>query len=256
MGKARGLCCDPGGASAAHPVPLVVLVHGGPWIRDAADYNPEVQFLVSRGYAVLQPNYRGSSGYPPEISHDHMFNFSRDARRRHRCHTGVPAHGDHRPEARGHHGGKFRGYLAVAGVAFEGDLYCCAVTEAGVFDWKRQLKDDSDKVESGESIPILDEAANPSGDLARLDEISPINHADRIHAPVLIAHGLEDEVVDVAQSRKLARVLKERGVPVETFFRPLEAHGFYNYKDRVDFYHRVEAFLSAHLGGATLTPVK
>jgi dipeptidyl aminopeptidase/acylaminoacyl peptidase len=60
----------------------------------------------------------------------------------------------------------------------------------------------------------------------------------------------------VAQSRKLARILKARGVPVETFFRPLEGHGFFNYKDRVDFYHRVEAFLAVNLGGATLTPVK
>ena len=89
-----------------------------------------------------------------------------------------------------------------------------------------------------------------------MDEISPINHADRIHAPVLIAHGIQDGVVDVEQSRKLARVLKERGVPVETFFRRIEGHGFFNYKDRVDFYHQVEAFLAAHLGGETLTAMK
>jgi dipeptidyl aminopeptidase/acylaminoacyl peptidase len=237
-------------------VPLVVLVHGGPWVRDTALYNPEVQFLVSRGYAVLQPNYRGSSGYTPEISRGHMFNFSRmhddvtDATRAFlgtgiidRKHVAIM-------------GGSFGGYLAVAGVAFEGDLYCCAVSEAGVFDWKRQIKDESDRVESGESIPILDEASNPAGDLSRLDEISPINHADQIRVPVLIAHGIEDDVVDVAQSRRLARTLKARDVPVETFFRPLEKHGFFNYRDRVDFYHLVEAFLAKNLGGATLTTGK
>jgi dipeptidyl aminopeptidase/acylaminoacyl peptidase len=252
----EGYAAIPDGASAAHPVPLVVLVHGGPWARDTALYNPEVQFLVSRGYAVLQPNYRGSSGYRPEISRDHRFNFSRmhddvtDATRGF-LRTGII---DRKHVAI--MGGSFGGYLAVTGVAFEGDLYCCAVSEAGVFDWRRQIEDERDLVESGESVPIIDEAANPAGDLSKLDEISPINHADQIRVPVLIAHGIEDTVVDVAQSRKLARILKARGVPVETFFRPLEGHGFFNYKDRVDFYHRVEASLAVNLGGATLTPVK
>jgi dipeptidyl aminopeptidase/acylaminoacyl peptidase len=254
--RLEGYVSIPDGASAAHPVPLVVLVHGGPWVRDTPEYNPEVQFLVSRGYAVLQPNYRGSSGFTPEISRDHRFNFSRmhddvtDATR------GFLKTGIIDPKHVAIMGGSFGGYLAVAGVAFEGDLYCCAVTEAGVFDWRKQLKDEADNIESGESIPLLDEAANPAGDLSRLDEISPINHADRIHAPVLIAHGIQDGVVDVEQSRKLARVLKERGVPVETFFRRIEGHGFFNYKDRVDFYHQVEAFLAAHLGGETLTAMK
>jgi dipeptidyl aminopeptidase/acylaminoacyl peptidase len=254
--RLEGYAAIPDGASPSHPVPLVVLVHGGPWLRDTAAYNPEVQFLVSRGYAVLQPNYRGSAGFTPEISHDHRFNFSRmhddvtDATRAF-VRTGLID-----PKHVAIMGGSFGGYLAVAGVAFEGDLYCCAVTEAGVFDWRKQLKDDADTVESGESVPILDEAAKPGGDLARLDDISPINHADQIHAPVLIAHGIEDGVVDVEQSRKLAKVLRDRGVPVETFFRRIEGHGFFNYKDRVDFYHQVEAFLAANLGGATLTPVK
>ena len=86
-----------------------------------------------------------------------------------------------------------------------------------------------------------------------MSRISPLEHADQIHVPVLIAHGTEDNIVDVAQSKKLAGELKRRGVPYETFFRGLEGHGFYNYKNRVEFYHRVEAFLAASLGGATLT---
>jgi acetyl esterase/lipase len=252
--RLEGYASIPDGASGAHPVPLVVLVHGGPWARDTALYDPEVQFLVSRGYAVLQPNYRGSTGYAPAISREHRFDFSRmhddvtDATRAF-IHTGIVD-----PRRVAIMGGSFGGYLAVAGAAFDGDLYRCAVTEAGVFDWKRQIEDERDRVESGESDALLDEAGKPAGEMSRLDEISPINHADQIRVPVLIAHGLEDGVVDVAQSRRLARVLKERGVPVETFFRPLEGHGFFDYKDRVDFYHRVEAFLAANLGGETLTP--
>src|ERR1022692_1213509 len=153
-------------------------------------------------------------------------------------------------------GASFGGYLAVAGVAFEDGLYCCAVTECGVFDWKKQIDGYRDAINRGESMEILDEAARPGGDLANLDQISPIGHADQIHVPVLIAHGTEDNVVDVEQSRKLAKELRRRGVPTETFYRAFEGHGFYSYQDRVEFYHRVEAFLAANLGGATLTPVR
>ena len=78
----------------------------------------------------------------------------------------------------------------------------------------------------------------------------------KVRVPVLIAHGTEDAVVDVAQSRRLASELKRRGVPYETFYRALENHGFFSYQNRVDFYHRVEAFLAANLGGATLTPAR
>jgi acetyl esterase/lipase len=246
----------PDGASTAHPVPLVILAHGGPWARDTALFNPVVQFLVSRGYAVLQPNYRGSSGYVPAVSLEGKFKFRRmhddvtDAAR------AIVRTGLVDPKKVAIMGASFGGYLAVAGVAFEDGLYCCAVTECGVFDWKKQIDGYRDAINRGESMEILDEAARPGGDLANLDQISPIGHADQIHVPVLIAHGTEDNVVDVEQSRKLAKELRRRGVPTETFYRAFEGHGFYSYQDRVEFYHRVEAFLAANLGGATLTPVR
>jgi dipeptidyl aminopeptidase/acylaminoacyl peptidase len=246
----------PEGASSAHPVPLVILAHGGPWVRDMDFFNPEVQFLVSRGYAVLQPNYRGSAGYTPAVSIEGKYNFRRmhddvtDATR------AILRTGLIDPKRVAIMGASFGGYLAVAGVAFEEGLYCCAVTECGVFDWKKQIDSYRDLINPGESMEILDEAARPGGDLSKLDQISPIGHADQIHVPVLIAHGTDDKVVDVAQSRMLERALRRRGVPTETFYRPYEGHGFYTYKDRVEFYHRVEAFLAANLGGATLTPVR
>jgi len=250
--RLEGYQALPEGADARHPVPLVVLVHGGPWVRDIPLYDPVVQFLASRGYAVLQPNYRGSTGYSPQISHEHRFDFMRmhddvtDATRA-MLRTGVID-----PKRVGIMGASFGGYLAVAGVAFEKDLYRCAVTECGVFDWERQIKSKRDVGRPGEYQILMDELGRPGRDRKRLEEISPLEHADQIRVPVLIAHGTEDNVVDVAQSKKLARELKRRGVPHETFFRSLEGHGFYSYKDRVEFYHRVEAFLAANLGGATL----
>jgi dipeptidyl aminopeptidase/acylaminoacyl peptidase len=254
--RLEGYLALPEGASREHRVPLVVLAHGGPWVRDADDYNPEVQFLASRGYAVLQPNYRGSAGYSPEVSDASAYQYEKmgddvtDATR------AIIASGVVDPARIAIMGGSFGGYLAVCGVTFESGLYRCAITECGVFDWESFIKSKSDVARPGEYELLTDEVGKPGRDNKYLERISPLEHADRIHVPVLIAHGTEDNVVDVAQSKRLAKVLKAHGVPCETFYRGVEGHGFFNYKNRVEFYHRVEAFLAANLGGATLTPVK
>lgn len=240
----------PAGASPAHPVPMVVLAHGGPWARDQALFNPEVQFLASRGYAVLQPNYRGSTGYSPEISHERIYHFIRmhddvtDSTR------GFLESGLIDPKRVAIMGGSFGGYLAVSGAAREPNLYCCAITVCGVFDWKKQIEHDREHMERGLSNELLDEADNPHGDLAHLDEISVLAYADRIHVPVLIAHGLDDGRVDVEQSHQLAKALQRRNVPVETYFKALEGHGFYNYESRVSFYRQVETFLATNFARA------
>jgi acetyl esterase/lipase len=250
--RLEGYVALPEGASREHPVPLVVLVHGGPYARDDAAFNPEVQFLASRGYAVIQPNYRGSKGYSPTISSEYDFNFRRmhddvtDATRA-MLRTGIID-----PKRVAIMGASFGGYLAVAGVALEKDLYRCAITESGVFDWERLIKSKQDVARPGEYQILTDELGMPGRDSARLRDISPIDHADQIQVPVLIAHGAEDNIVDVGQSERLVRELKRRGVPCETFFRDSEGHGFYNYDNRVEFYHRVENFLAANLGGASL----
>ncbi len=247
--------CLPAGADAEHKVPLVVLAHGGPWVRDLPSFNPVVQFLVSRGYAVIQPQYRGSTGYSPGISHDGEYDFMRmhndvtDATR------AMIATGIVDPKRIAIMGSSFGGYLAVAGVAFDDGLYRCAITECGVFDWERQIRSKSDGGRPGEYEVLLGTIGRPGLDHEHLQAISPLEHADGIHVPVLIAHGTDDSIVDKAQSKKLASELRKHGVPYETFYRALEGHGFFNYDNRVEFYHRVEAFLAANLGGATLTPV-
>jgi dipeptidyl aminopeptidase/acylaminoacyl peptidase len=244
----------PVGASAEHPVPLVVFVHGGPWVRDLGWFNPVVQFLVSRGYAVFQPNYRGSVGYSPAISHEKMFDFARMQNDVTDATKAILGTGVIDPKRVAIFGGSFGGYLAVAGVAFEDGLYRCAISESGVFDWERLVKSKMDGGRPGEYAMLTDDLGDPRRDRRHLEEISPLEHADRIHVPVLLAHGSEDTIVDIEQSKKLARELRKRGIPCETFFRGDEGHGFSNYENRVAFFHRVEAFLAANLGGTSLTP--
>ncbi len=252
--RLEGYLTMPPGADREHPVPMVVLCHGGPWLRDTPEFNPEVQFLASRGYAVLQPNYRGSSGYSPRISGQGAYDFRRMADDVADATRDVLTLGTIDPRRIAIMGGSFGGYLAAAGVAFEPDLFRCAVTECGVFDWEQFIASKRDVARPGEYERLTDMLGTSAEARRHLDDISPLEHVDQIHVPMLIAHGTEDKVIDVAQSKKLAAALKKHGVPCETFFRPLEAHGFYDFKDRVAFYHRVEAFLAANVGGAALTP--
>jgi dipeptidyl aminopeptidase/acylaminoacyl peptidase len=251
--KLEGYVTLPEGADQHHPAPLVVLVHGGPWVRDTLAFDPEVQFLASRGYAVLQPNYRGSTGYAPGISRDHRFDFRRmhddvtDATKA-ILHSGLVD-----PHRVAIMGGSFGGYLALTGVAFEDNLYRCAISVCGVFDWEAFVNSKSYGALPGQYEELRD---NLGTDRQRFEQISPLAHVEQIHVPVLLAHGSEDPVVDMAQSRKLDAALKKLGIPHETFFRSGEGHGFYDYTNRVEFYRRVEAFLAANLGDPAPPPEK
>ncbi|MGA3007345.1 MAG: S9 family peptidase [Opitutaceae bacterium] len=247
----EGYLTLPPEASKANPPALVVLPHGGPWERTTWTFDPEVQFLARLGYAVWQPNYRGSTGYAPAISHDRRFDFRRmhddvtDATR------ALQRSGLIDPTRIAIMGGSFGGYLSLAGVAFEPDLYRCAVSLAGVFDWEELIEEKKQGEQVFAYQYLSDHLGAPGADHERFDEISPLGHAAQIRVPVFIAHGTEDTVVSARQSRLMADALEQNGVPHETFFRGFELHGFYQYADRVAYYRRVEAFLAKYLGPKT-----
>ena len=234
--------------SVGQPAPMIVLPHGGPWVRDQWGYDPGSQFFASRGYVVFRPNYRGSAGYHADISLKPRMEF----RKMHEDVTdGVQAmirSGLADPARIAIIGGSFGGYLAVCGAAFEPDLYRCAITIAGVFDWDRALREARrNDPESYRYDRLLRELGDPKTNREKFAAMSPLLAADKIKIPVFVAHGGEDKIVDSDQSRRLVRTLKQNGTPVETMFEKEEGHGFYTLKNRVELYERIESFLKKHL---------
>lgn len=245
-----GYVTTPAGASKQTPAPLVVLAHGGPWARDGWAFDPEVQFLASLGYGVLQPNYRGSAGYLwPEGSRDYEAAFGAmrddviDATR------AALRSGLFDPSRVVVMGGSFGGYLALACSVEEPELYRAAVSVCGVFDWAEHVKS---KRRTGQSRPgeyqfLLGRLGDPKRDQDAYEALNPLSRLDRLRTPILIAHGQEDSIASIRQSRLLARELKKRKHPHETFFRPLAGHGFYSAKDRLAYYETLRKFLALQL---------
>ena len=241
----------PKGASKASPPPLVVLPHGGPWVRDNWGFNGEVQFLASRGYAVLQPNYRGSLGY------DSMFPAA-DRWAFRKMHDDVTdatkaliASGLVDPKRVAIMGGSFGGYLAVSGVEREPGLYRCAVTIAGVFDWAAHIRDRAyDRYDNTNYDIMIRRLGDPTKNADKFAAISVLDGASQIRVPVFVSHGKDDPVVEIAQSRRLIAELEKGHVPHESLLVSEEGHGMHHLDNQVELYSRIEAFLAKNLAAA------
>jgi dienelactone hydrolase len=241
----------PAGASKEHPAPLVVLCHGGPWARDNWGFDSEAQFLAHHGYAVLQPNYRGSTGSVGRFPADDEYDFVKmhadvtDAVK-----TALRVEAIDRTRV-GIMGGSFGGYLAVSGVAHEPDLYRCAVTIAGVFDWAMQvLSEKYDQYTTPYYGRLVKKLGDPKKDTAKYDAMSPIRFVQNIRVPVFVAGGKDDRIVELTQSRKLIAALDSRRIPYEKYFVSGEGHGMAYLKHEVELYDRILVFLEKHLKGA------
>lgn len=229
------------------PAPMIVLPHGGPWVRDVWGYDAQSQFFASRGYVVFRPNYRGSSGYNAAISQSPQFEF----RKMHDDVTdGVRALIAAKIADPAHLaivGSSFGGYLAMCGAAFEPGLYKCAVSVAGVFDWETMAKEDQANGNLFRFEWLRRNIGDPKQQREKFEAMSPYHSVAQIKAPVFVAHGKEDTNADTDQSRRLVKALKKAGVPYEAMFISNETHGFAELKHRVELFTRIEAFLKKNI---------
>ncbi|WP_119718741.1 alpha/beta hydrolase family protein [Cognatilysobacter tabacisoli] len=232
--------------SQGKSMPMVVLPHGGPFgIQDNWGFDTDVQLLARAGYAVLQVNYRGSSGYGRAFQQagakqwgGTMQDDLTDATK------WAIKEGIADPSRICLYGGSYGGYASLMGVAKEPSLYRCAVGYVGVYDLPTMQR--ADARESKRFANWSSEWVG-SGDL--LVANSPTRLADRIKVPVFLAAGGEDEIAPIAHSRMMEQALRKANVPVETLYYDTEGHGFYKDEHRREYYTRLLAFLSRHLGG-------
>ncbi|MBD3161763.1 MAG: prolyl oligopeptidase family serine peptidase [Candidatus Eisenbacteria bacterium] len=230
-------------------LPAVVLVHGGPWHRDNWGFNPEVQFLANRGYAVLQVNFRGSTGYGKEFWTSSFKQWGRAMQDdvtdgvRWLIDRGIAD-----PERIGIYGGSYGGYATLAGLAFTPELYACGVDYVGVSNIFTFLESFPPYWELGRQM-IYEMVGDPEEDRELLEQVSPYFHADRIRAPLFVAQGANDPRVKKAESDQIVEALQARGIDVPYMVKEDEGHGFYNEENKFDFYGAMERFLAEHLGG-------
>ncbi len=245
--KLDGYVTLPLNRDESRPGPMIVLPHGGPWVRDTWGFDAVSQFFASRGYIVFRPNYRGSAGYNTEISKTPQFEF----RKMHDDVTdGVQALVTAKIADPAHLaivGASFGGYLALSGVAFEPGLYRCAVTIAGVFDWETMMKEDRQNENNFRAAWLRRNIGEPKQQREKFEAISPYHSVAQIKAPVFVAHGKDDTNADTGQSRRLVKALKQAGVRYEALFIPDESHGLAEMKHRVELFTRIEAFLQKNL---------
>ena len=227
-------------------LPLIVMPHGGPFVRDGYAFEPLVQLLASRGYAVLQPNFRGSTGYGRDFVEKGYGEWG--AKMQDDLDDGVAWLAGQGMIDRGRVcllGSSYGGYAALWGAIRNPDIYRCAISMAGVTDLPGMLKHDAKFLVAGRYFKSWRKKVE--GEQKRdLVGLSPLHQAARLTVPVLIAHGERDTNVPPEQSRKLVAALKARGVAVQSAFYPTAGHGFETSADAADYMNRVETFLEVH----------
>jgi dienelactone hydrolase len=227
-------------------LPLIVMPHGGPFVRDKWEYDGWAQFLANRGYVVLQPNFRGSTGYGKAFVDAASGQYGR--KMQDDLDDGVRAlvqRGLVDAKRVCILGASYGGYAALWAAARNPDIYRCAISFAGISEVKTMLhydpgswtprryyRDWRDRIRGEEKFD--------------LDAVSPLSRAASIRVPLLIAHGEKDKTVPVTQSKKMDEALRRAGIEHEFILYPDEKHGFSKAEDSIDFLKRVEAFLARH----------
>jgi dipeptidyl aminopeptidase/acylaminoacyl peptidase len=233
-------------------LPLVLLVHGGPWARDSWSYQPEVQLLANRGYAVLQVNFRGSTGFGKAFTKAAIGEFAG------KMHDDLidavdwavkEGYADRDRVAI--FGGSYGGYAALVGVTFTPDVFVAAVDYVGISslaNFMRTLPTVARPFLANNWHLFVGDPSDPQQEAEMLAR-SPITRVDQIRTPLLVVQGANDSRVVQAESDNLVEALRARGVEVEYMIKEDEGHGFLNPDNQIDMYHAVERFLAVHLGG-------
>jgi dipeptidyl aminopeptidase/acylaminoacyl peptidase len=230
-------------------LPLVLNVHGGPWHRDNWGYHPEAQWLANRGYACLQVNFRGSTGYGKNFLNAgnrewgrNMQNDLTDAVK------WAVDQGYADPKRLAIYGGSYGGYAALAGATFTPDLFNCAIAIVGPSNLMTFVR----------SIPpywstflamLHQRVGNPDTEPDFLMSRSPLSKVDQIRIPMLIAQGANDPRVKRAESEQIVQAMKDNGIDHQYMLFEDEGHGFAKTENRLKFYAEAERFLAKHLGG-------
>jgi dipeptidyl aminopeptidase/acylaminoacyl peptidase len=235
----------------AKNLPALVIPHGGPWGRDTWGYNGLAQFFANRGYAVLMPNFRASTGYGKKFLDAGNQEWGR--KMQDDVTWGVKylvAEGIADPKRVGILGGSYGGYATLAGVAFTPDVYAAAVDIVGPSNLITLLESIPPYWESIRKLfyERMGDPSTPAGK-ALLIERSPLTKADQIKTPLLVVQGANDPRVNRREAEQIVIALRERGFPVEYLLAPDEGHGFARPVNNMALYMSAEKFLAKYLGG-------
>ena len=230
-------------------LPTVLYVHGGPWVRDDWGFDPRAQWLANRGYAVLQVNYRGSTGYGKTYLN------AGDREWAGKMHTDLidgkrwmVEQGYANPKKVGIFGGSYGGYATLVGLSFTPQEFCCGVDLVGP----------SNLITLGQTIPPYwapfkvmwnKRVGNLETDYEFLASRSPLFKVDQIVKPLFIAQGANDPRVKQSESDQIVKALRKRGKRVDYMVFADEGHGFVRPENRLKFFERAEKFLHKYLGG-------
>lgn len=233
----------------AKDLPMVLKVHGGPWWRDSWSYRPDVQWLANRGYAVLQVNFRGSTGYGKDFvnaanrewagkMHDDLVDGVDWAIKK-----GIAD-----PKRIAIFGGSYGGYATLVGLTFTPDLFCCGVDIVGPSNLITFMDTIPPYWKTWESV-WWTRVGDPKTEAEFLKSRSPLFKVDQIKKPLLIAQGANDPRVKKSESVQIVEALKKAGKVVKYVEYSDEGHGFARPENRLDFFAKAEKFLAEHVGG-------
>jgi dipeptidyl aminopeptidase/acylaminoacyl peptidase len=237
---------------ASSSLPCVLLVHGGPWYRDTCAYDPEVQFFASRGYAVLQVNFRGSTGYGKAFMQAAIGQF---AGRMHEdlidALDWLIARGVADPNRVAIYGCSYGGYAALVGASFTPDRFAAAIDYSGIVDLRALVDGAAPFLRPmlvNNYFLYMGDPADPEQNRDMLAR-SPISRVSNIRSPLLVIHGANDARVSRTQADTVVEVARKNGVMVEYLLNEEEGHWFINQDSNRELYQTIERFLAIHLRG-------